>query len=122
MGFGNCRVLGCDVPRKLELVGMRAWLREPGKRGHTIHVPNELEVFQQLVDGYIECVTVDSEALVICDEEGRLKDKPYNCTICGVDFVGTIVIVGRDGPEFDDLPMGWVKNLNQWEAANEGTY
>lgn len=98
---------------------MRAYLKAPGQRGHTVTIPNTLEIFQQLVGGYIECVTVAPDAIVVCDEEGRLKDKKYNCTICGVDFVGNIVIVGRDGPEFDDLPEDWVKNLKDWEDAME---
>lgn len=29
---------------------------------------------------------------------------PYNCRFVGVDFVGTILVVGRDRDEFCDVP------------------
>ena len=44
---------------------------------------------------------------------------PYNCNVCGVDFVGPIVFIGVDGEEFADLPIEFAdfkkmfKNL--WE-------
>jgi len=43
--------------------------------------------------------------VVICDEEGRLNGKEYNCTICGVDFAGDIIICGVKEDEFADLPI-----------------
>jgi len=42
--------------------------------------------------------------VIICNEEGRLIGLPHCCTICGIDFVGTIVIAGVEGEEFADLP------------------
>ena len=41
---------------------------------------------------------------MICNEEGKLLDLPYNCMIAGEYFVGTILIAGEDGDEFDDVP------------------
>ena len=85
---------------------MRILIKNPSDEGfHQIVVPNDLHVLQQLVDGYIETGTFASDAGVICNEEGRLKDLEHNCKYCGVDFVGTILIVGIDGDEFTDCPM-----------------
>lgn len=79
--------------------------------GHVTYVSNTLENLQRTVGGYIECVTdPDGKFVIICDEEGRLKDKPYNCTVNfgqhrhPVSFVGDIVAVGMGEEDFEDLP------------------
>lgn len=64
---------------------------------------NTLEAFQRAVGGYIETVTFASDAAVICNEEGRLQRLPYNCTLLGVDFFGTVLIVGVKGDEFTSV-------------------
>ena len=44
--------------------------------------------------------TFDSDAAIICNEEGRLQRLPYNCTLLGMDFFGTVLIAGVKGDEF----------------------
>lgn len=87
-----------------------ALTKRPGCPPRHVWVSNSLEALQKAVGGYIECIT-RGEFVVICDEEGRLKDKPYNCTVFGYDLVGDIVIVGRGFDEEDgelvDLPYQW---------------
>lgn len=68
-------------------------------------VPNQLKVLQDLVGGYIETVTIAEDAVIICNEEGRIIGQEFNCEFCGVNFVGPILIVGVDGEEFCDCPM-----------------
>ncbi len=84
-----------------------ALLKRPGEIPRHVNVSNSLEALQRNVDGYIECVRFTSDAVIICDEEGRLKGKPHNCFIAGHDFVGDILIVGVDGEDFTDLPLTW---------------
>ena len=69
-----------------------------------ISVKNELKEFQDLVGGPIEAVTIATDAVVICNEEGRLQGLEPNCNYMGIDFVGPILIVGVDGEEFTDSP------------------
>ena len=78
-------------------------IKEPGRVPRHVNISNTLENLQKTVGGYIECVTIFEDAAVICDEEGRIKGKPYCCNICGVDFVGPVVLVGVNGEEFCDL-------------------
>ena len=52
-------------------------------------------------------MTLCSDLVVICDDEGRLKGKPWCCNISGVDFVGTVILCGVAGEEFTDLPLDW---------------
>lgn len=82
---------------------MRVIRKRPGEAWEPIEVENELKPLQQAVGGYLESFTFAEDACVLCDEEGRLKGKPYNTTVCGVPFVGTVLIVGVAGEDFSDL-------------------
>ena len=78
--------------------------KAPGKDAEIRNIENSLEALQQAVGGYIETVTFATDACVICNEEGRLLGLPINCEYLGIVFVGPILIVGRDGEEFCDVP------------------
>lgn len=82
---------------------MIAIRKRPGERPEIVEIENELSALQKEVGGYIQAVTLAEDAAILCDEEGRLKGYAYNCNICGIDFVGTILVVGVDGEEFCDL-------------------
>lgn len=82
---------------------MKVIYKVPGCAAEPRDIPNTLEELQAAVGGYIETVTFASDAVVICNEEGRLQGLPHNCTFLGVDFVGPILIVGRTGDELTDL-------------------
>ena len=97
--------------------------KRPGQPPRHVWLTNSLPALQKAVGGYIETVTLMADLVIICDEEGRLKGAPYNCNICGVDFVGDIVIAGVRGEEFADLPCDWqaLKKLfpGLWEVQND---
>lgn len=82
---------------------MKAIRKKPGCAPEIIEVENTLEALQQEVGGYIETVSI-ADVVIICNEEGRLCGLPYNCGFVGVDFVGTILVVGRNKDEFCDVP------------------
>ena len=84
---------------------IRVIVKEPGKPATDELIRNELGTFQKIVGGYIETVTIAQDAVIICNEEGRLKGLPHNCEVCGVDFVGTIIIAGVRRSEFTDVPL-----------------
>ena len=83
---------------------MKAIRKKPGCEPEIIEVENTLKALQQEVGGYIETVTIASDVVVICNEGGVRLGMPYNCRFVGVDFVGTILVVGRDRDEFCDVP------------------
>ena len=87
-------------------------LKRPDSVPYSTHISNSLENLQKTVDGYIETVTLSSDCVVICNEEGMLRGLPYNCNICGIDFVGTIVFAGINGDEFSDIPLSF-KNFKE---------
>ena len=84
---------------------MKVIVKEPGKAAEFREIENTLEALQKIVGGYIETVTLFSDLVIICNEEGRILDLPYNCNICGVEFVGAIIFAGVDGEDFGDVPM-----------------
>ena len=83
---------------------MKAIRKKPGCAPEIIDIDNTLEALQNEVGGDIEAVTIASDAVIICNEEGRLRGLPYNCRFVGMTFVGTFLVVGRDKDEFCDVP------------------
>lgn len=83
---------------------MKAIRKKPGCAPERIDIDNTLKALQTEVGGYIETVTIASDAVVICNEEGVLLGMPYNCLFFGMVFVGTILVVGRNKDEFCDVP------------------
>jgi hypothetical protein len=85
---------------------MRALIKNPEDEGfRTIVVPNDLHVLQQLVGGPIETFTFATDCCIICNEEGKIQNLPFNCVYCGIIFTGTILLVGIDEDKFCDCPM-----------------
>lgn len=79
--------------------------KKPGEAPEQIEVENELAPLQSLVDGYIEHVYLFPLQIgALCNEEGRLLGMPYNCTICGIDFYGPVVLLGHTLEDFDNCP------------------
>lgn len=85
--------------------------KEPGKGWKVAEIENTLEALQQGVGGKLEAVTLASDACILCNEEGRLLGMPYNITICGVSFVGPLLIVGIAGEDFAGLTEQQVDRL-----------
>lgn len=78
--------------------------------GAVTEVDNTLKALQEVVGGHIEAVTLATDLVIICNEEGRLMGLPHNCEVCGWEFVGTIAAVGVNGEEFTDVPL----YLHEW--------
>lgn len=56
---------------------MKAIRKKPGCEPELVEVENTLEALQQEVGGHIETVTIASDVVVICNEEGVLLGMPY---------------------------------------------
>ena len=55
----------------------------PGQAPERITMPNTLEAFQEAVGGYIETVGLDANAVLVCNEEGKLSGLPANRQVPG---------------------------------------
>ena len=88
--------------------------------GHVAWISDSLENLQKTVGGYIETVTLDNGVVLICNEEGKLRDMPYNFTLRRMlGFItvqnaifGTVIVCGMDGDEFVDIPI----DFNEWKS------
>ena len=83
---------------------------EPMKPCRVAEIPDKLEVMQAIVGGYIQEVAPFTEPVVIvCNEEGKLQDLPYNRPLLDrnglpYDIVcGTFFIAGVQGEHFASL-------------------
>ena len=89
---------------KLKVLAVKA-----GEFPESVLMDNKLEVFQKFVGGYIE-VLPWHDALIVCNDEGKLQNLPMNRplvheneildVICG-DF---FVVSDDEEGNFDDLP------------------
>ncbi len=82
---------------------MKAICKEPGGGPQLIDIRDDNHI-REVLGGWMEAVRLMPDLAILCDEDGRLKGKQPNCKIAGIDFVGTILIVGVNGEEFSDLP------------------
>ena len=74
--------------------------------GHICWISNDLEALQAIVGGYIETVPIseNDNVVIICDEEGKLKNKKSNLAL-GIDVVvGTIIVCGQENENLVDIP------------------
>lgn len=92
-------------------IKIRAIAKRPDSGWYVTNVANNLPNLQKWVGGYIETVTLTTDLVIVCNEEGRPRGLPYNCTICGVDFMGDILVLGVEGEEFAGCPL----ELKDWK-------
>lgn len=76
---------------------------EPGKAPEKVIMPNTLEALQAAVGGDIDVRDLDSDASLICNEDGKTMGLPANRRI-GPDIIaGTFLIVGCADGDFCSL-------------------
>lgn len=84
---------------------MRALLFRPDGTVTEINIENTLKALRAVVDGHIETITIASDACLVCNEEGRLRNlEPQN--VFGMIFFGNILMVGTKDDDFVDLTEG----------------
>lgn len=83
-------------PRLKNRGRIRVLRAEPGGPVREIQIENRLEAFQKSVGGYIECAGLKDGAVLICDDEGKLKGLRPNRRLGGDLIVGTFLIAGVD--------------------------
>lgn len=82
---------------------IRVLYKAPGKEPEWREISNGLKSFQELVNGYIECLTWDGRYLMIVNKEGKLKGLRFNFKFYGDDIVGPVFWVSQDRDEFASI-------------------
>lgn len=76
---------------------------EPGKAPEEVTVSNTLKALQSTVGGYIETLGLGGNAVLVCNEEGKLLGLSANRRVGGDVIAGTFLIVGAADGEFCSL-------------------
>lgn len=86
-------------------------------------IPDVLEVYQEYVGGFIECVNVSPKDVMIVNDEGLMCDLKANTiatmiywTAIGhpaTHIAGNAVIVGRSGEDFADISPSMIFKINK---------
>jgi len=64
---------------------IRALVKAPGSKCRDANIQNSFRTFQTIIGGHVEALTIHEGLVLLCDEEGKLKDlkdyltpeKPY---------------------------------------------
>ena len=120
--------LGChDIEvEELPEENIRVLVVEPEKDPEVRTIENSLEGIQQIVQGYIECVTLHDKAgedlVLICNEEGKIRNLQMNAIIPEIDdmIFGTFLIAGTDRDEFASLTDEQIFEMNERFMLNNG--
>ena len=92
---------------------------EPGKIPEIKQIGSDLASLQAEVDGLIECVYMDDEVVLVCNEEGKISGLPLNRAIRDddgkiIDIVaGTFFICGAEGDHFSSIPKELQKKYEE---------
>lgn len=99
---------------------IKVFYKRPGKNLVEVEIPNELDWLQGAVEGYIEAATLRKgengmpDLVMLCNEEGKLKEMEPNFLWLYDQVVGPVLFVGADDEgDFTDCPM----NLKELKSA-----
>ena len=89
---------------------MKILIVEPDRHPRIAEIPHTLEAMQQTVGGYIEITYPWSDPIaLVCDEEGLLKQLPFNRIIAPQSAIfGTFFLCGIGEEDLTDLPEEFV--------------
>ena len=87
---------------------IRVVIKNVNENGKVVEVDNELQTFQNIVNGHIQTYPFVNGMLIICNEEGKLMNLEENFSIPLSDgyveqIVGNVIFVSMDGDEFASL-------------------
>lgn len=84
---------------------IRVVIKKPGEAAREIEIENTLERLQELVGGHIESVWFAKNVWMLVNEEGKIRDLPYNFYVWDDVIVGPAIFAGQDGDELADCPI-----------------
>lgn len=93
---------------------MRVIVKRPGRQATVENIDNTMEALPGILGGYIRVISVATDCVMICHEEGRLLGLPRNNRTAGVDFHGTVIVAGVSGDDFTDCPMSLEDFERDW--------
>lgn len=99
--------------------------RPDEKVGHVATINNTLENLQEIVGGHIETVRLTKDAVIVCNEEGKIRGLEKNFIMGRIVpdvFVGTVIVAGTKADDFTDINFDlgtWKYLLDKWGNDTE---
>lgn len=94
--------------------------KKPGHPAEVVTIENTLEAFQGLLDGgHLEAIRFGGTVHAYIDEEGKLKDLPFNFWFNGEQIVGPAVFSKCDA-EGEDVGLNEGEARTWCERFNNG--
>lgn len=75
----------------------------PEKPGEVLTLEDTLESKQELVEGYIEVVSLGDGIILTLNEDGKNKNLPFNFDMPGDPIVGTAFFARTRGDDYESL-------------------
>lgn len=81
-------------------------VKEPGKKAEWREIEGDLSAMQKIVGGKIKRIDLFTDMAILCNENAKQEELPYNDTVCGIRFFGSVVFSGiKKGGQFADCPV-----------------
>jgi hypothetical protein len=93
---------------------------KPNEKPYVQEIEDTLPALQNIVGGYIEYVDLEENVSLICNEEGKIKNLPFNRKVCDDIIVGTFIITGvKDEEEISLTDEQIEKYLQEFALEKE---
>ena len=90
---------------------MKVVVKRPGKPAAVKVIDGSLESMQDIVGGYIETFHIAQNVLCVVNEEGLVRDLPFNFTAPPFFVYGTAFFCGQQGEDMVGLDEGWIDTI-----------
>lgn len=91
---------------------MKVVVKKAGKDPEVIEIEDKLEVYQNIVGGYIEVFPFHGSILCVCNEEGKLKGLQPNFLFRNDVICGDVIFISASGEDFVGLNDLQISILN----------
>lgn len=84
---------------------INVFIKEPGQKPKHVWISNSDENIQKWLGGKPKFYGLSTDVDIVCNEDMVFSNLHFNCTICGVQFFGTIIFAGTgSGDQIESLP------------------
>lgn len=91
---------------------MKVIVKKVGREPEVVEIEDRLEVYQEIVGGYIEVFPLWDNILCICNEEGKLNGMLPNIMYGQEIICGDIIFISARGEDFVGLSDIQIDMLN----------
>lgn len=91
---------------------MKVVIKKVGREPEVVEIEDRLEVYQEIVGGYIEAFPFWEDILCICNEEGKFNGMLPNFRIPHDIIFGDVIFISARGEDFAGLNEVQIEMLN----------